>query len=987
MLSKISLPLSLVITSAALATEPKVKEANELVFDAQLSCVTFINHQLGWAVGDRGVIWHTKNGGQHWQRQVSPVSCRLSSVCFLTAQDGWIVGGTALPYGIRSRGVVLRTRDGGVHWNVISDTTLPRLLQIQMFDGRQGRAIGYRSHFFPRGVLRTNDGGRSWSTIPGYSKHNLRCGHFADPQQGVVAGKDGHIALVLENSMRELSLSQHGLANINCLHLNDDHTGLLTGNGGLVMHTQDGGLHWQIPDRPTDSFIQQIDFHTIASHENHYWLAGSPGSIVLHSPNRGKNWQVLRTGQRLAIRDLTFVDSQHGWAVGDLGMILRTGDGGITWERQDHGAGRAALVGFFVEPNTIPLELFSRLSGDEGYLGVVELLVRPDYERAAEEDWKQMADRAHDALVCVGANGTNVAWNFPWRSKQLLLPLESVAADWDRANDGQGTDLLQAYVVRKIRQWRPEVIVTEPASPSGEFAISHLVNQIVLNAAQQAGDATAYTKQITNLGLEPWQPKKVFSTLQGEQSGSVSITTATLSKRFARSLAEQSSTSRSLITDNYRAGSNVVGFRLLKSDVPGDLARRDFFSGISLRHGGDARRPYFRGATVDLAFVKRVAQKRRNVQKILEQAESAVAHGGGWFGQITDLTSGLDPQSAGEIMFHLAKRYTTTGRQDMAADILRSFVQQHPQHPLATKADLWLVQYLSSGETAVRTIRATGIATASGPVKPETSALALAKQIEQSRPELYAEPSLRFPLAVVYRRQGMPRESKRIFSQLVSSQPGTHWSLCAEMEHWLTHTHGEPPKSIGQAHLTSVKPYLDGQLNERMWQSADWLELSCPRGEDEAWPAFVAINYDSEYLYLALNCCFAPNGNYETTDLPRTRDASLEKHDRIAVHIDIDRDYTSAYQLTIDHRGWTSESCFGDDKWDPSWFVAVVKEDDTWNVEAAIPLSELITEPIHSGTAWAVGLQRTVPRVGFQSWTQPASVEITQQGFGILLFQ
>ncbi|MFB0517413.1 MAG: WD40/YVTN/BNR-like repeat-containing protein, partial [Candidatus Neomarinimicrobiota bacterium] len=33
-----------------------------------------------------------------------------------------------------------------------------------------------------------------------------------------------------------------------------------------------------------------------------------------------------------------FADQQHGWAVGDSGTVIHTGDGGDTWEYQQSGA-------------------------------------------------------------------------------------------------------------------------------------------------------------------------------------------------------------------------------------------------------------------------------------------------------------------------------------------------------------------------------------------------------------------------------------------------------------------------------------------------------------------------------------------------------------------------------------------------------------------------------------------------------------------------
>jgi hypothetical protein len=34
-----------------------------------------------------------------------------------------------------------------------------------------------------------------------------------------------------------------------------------------------------------------------------------------------------------------------------------------------------------------------------------------------------------------------------------------------------------------------------------------------------------------------------------------------------------------------------------------------------------------------------------------------------------------------------------------------------------------------------------------------------------------------------------------------------------------------------------------------------------------------------------------------------------------------------------------------------------------------------------------VGVQRTVPGVGFQSWSHPAGVKIRPEGFGLLVFE
>jgi len=67
--------------------------------------------------------------------------------------------------------------------------------------------------------------------------------------------------------------------------------------------------------------------------------------------------------------------------------------------------------------------------------------------------------------------------------------------------------------------------------------------------------------------------------------------------------------------------------------------------------------------------------------------------------------------------------------------------------------------------------------------------------------------------------------------------------------------------------------------------------------------------------------------------------------------------------------------------------VAARTAGGAWTAEAAIPLRQLVGRRIAPGTVWAIGVQRTVPGVGFQSWTTPAATRIAPEGFGHLVFE
>ena len=955
--------------------------------DVQLNSVHFVNSELGWVVGDRGVILHTRDGGSHWQRQPTPTISRLEDVEFFDDAHGWAVGGAYRPYMHETQGVVLRTSDGGRTWTQIRSDLLPRFIRIRMLDMRKGWALADGSAMYAAGVFYTDDGGRSWSTIPGQTDQAWLAGDFLDPRHGIAVGTDGHIFIVRRNGFQKTRTPELGTTRFHTLKFSNQIMGWLVGEEGRVMVTQDGGLTWVLVDSLPEEISENFNFQAVAVHSEHCWIAGSPGTVVLHTTDAGRTWNRLPTGQNLPIRDLCFVDPLHGCAVGDLGTILVTEDGGQNWTRQQSGGRRAAIVGYYSEVEHVPLELFARVSADEGYLAVVETFGRRQTATGRNTNLRSV-ERLREAVLHVGGSSVSRSGNFPLASPALRLPADAILAAWDRANDGSGADRLEEYVVRSIRQWRPDVVVTSAASPAGHFPSSHLMNQIVLAAVKKSADATSYSDQLTVARLSPWQVKKVFSQLPNEQTGSLHVDTSQLSTRLGKSYAQHAANARGLVEERYAPGPHVIGFRLLSSVMNQELARRDFFSGISLSPGGEARR-LLRSPTIkDFAALRQMGRKRRNVQKILQQSERAEQQGGGWFGQITELTRGLDTASAGEIMFHLAQRYSRLGRQEMAAEVYQVLIDRHPQHALAEKSMLWLMQYYCSSEAMQRMQGSHAKDLRQDADSHWSRALALAKQAEQSYTLLLAQPAYRFPLITAYREQGLGREAEKIYNQMASVRLGSAWNLCARTEQWLGHGRGLPPKLHAMCRMSNGRPRLDGQLHESIWKNAQRLELKGVRNESSHSAATFMLARDQGFLYFAAICPWEAAASYsEAASGPRSRDAELGSHDRVQLLLDIDRDYTSFYCLTVDYRGWTKEKCFGDVAWNPTWYVAAARDRTQWTIEAAIPLQELVREVPSSRAVWAMGIQRVIPGVGFQAWNSPADVEVIPEGFGLLFFE
>lgn len=1030
--------VALVVNAAAQADNPGTKlpaYLRPMQEDAELADVFFFGAERGWAVGDRGAIWHTSDGGQHWRLQASGVACRLSSVQFLDAENGWAAGGLFHPYTHTSRGVLLRTRDGGRSWAQDKGLMLPGLSKVKFFTGSIGWAYGETSALFPSAGFSTENGARTWGPLAGVSSPGWRAGDFIDGHTGALADRFGKLAAVRRHGLQPSRTPSFGLRRLNRMKLIGATKGWMVGDGALVLTTTDLGASWQLPEGDATAPVgADFDWQALEVRGERIWVAGTPGTKILASEDGGRSWQVFGTGQNLPIHAIAFADNLHGWAVGALGTILSTNDGGRTWRRQRTGGTRAALMAIYGEASSAPLEALARLSANDGYLSAVEIIHRGD-EQPEERQSQTYDERARAALIDAGASAAHTAWQFPLPPSGATLTAEQMVEAWNRANDGKGIERLESHLVRQIRCWRPEVILTHSASPHGDDPRGHTINQIVLHAVEQAADATRWPEQIALVGLEPWRVRKVLGSLPAGQLGDVNLASAQLATRLGCGLADHVAGPRGLIADRYIASPTNLGFRLCVDTLPQRVGEHDFFSGITLHPGGEARRMLAEFSAQGVDVMRRIAQKHRNMQAVVARSEQSDYDSSRFLAQIGDLTSGLDETTSGNVVYQLAERYRQAGRWPLAAETFGVLAERYPDHPLAEAALVWLIHYWSSGEAAWRVERAsradgkrTATAQLAGNLSiippPDTlgqvlparrttdgdrnfaqghvltldntlernwpeRAAALGKALEHRSPATHAEPMVRFPLAAAHRKQGLTRQAERYYLETTRTRGKDAWWACAAGERWLDDPQDLPPKPVLRA-ISGPKPHLDGRLDDELWKHAQRAVLHAPSADDQANgkpPATAMIGYDSEFLYLAVECQKTPGEAYAQGEGPRPRDPDLAGHDRVDFYFDLDRDWATYYRLSVDHRGWTGDACWDDATWNPQWFVATGGDDTTWAAEAAIPLAELTGEPPHPKYVWAAGIQRTLPGGALQSWSTPAAANVMPEGFGYLIFE
>lgn len=285
--------------------------------------IYFIDHLRGWAAGDSGIIIHTSDGGLNWRIQDSKTTEDIEDIFFLNENLGW-----ALSWDITTQfgTYIHRTADGGNNWSKEFYSEPNKFMKTIMFlDSLNGWMGG-----FPGEMVGTRDGGIEWMPAQidsGAASHFpvLRF-NFFNPNYGFANG--GHIDLSgviwkTINGGENWSSVAVGPEPIHAIHFFDSLNVVGVGGdfeyGTGVVRSNDGGANWIYENLQILGIAFALSFRT----ETEGWAPlGTSGNLLL-TTDAGSTWSAIPAPGGAYIYDLTFVDSLHGYAVGDDGVILK----------------------------------------------------------------------------------------------------------------------------------------------------------------------------------------------------------------------------------------------------------------------------------------------------------------------------------------------------------------------------------------------------------------------------------------------------------------------------------------------------------------------------------------------------------------------------------------------------------------------------------------------------------------------------------------
>lgn len=907
--------------------------------DATLRGVTFVDPDRGWAVGDLGVILHTTDGGDTWSHQLSGTTHTLSSVIFLNAERGFAAGGWYEADTGLSRGVLLETRNGGKNWTpILADLPWIRTLRVASEGGLV--ASGDWSPAYNSRAFLSGDLGKSWQSI----EHADAASVKGVQLNGASLAMFNHQGTLYEVPYRDSKTSVLVNAPGTELLLFEGSTVVARRADGGVLYTRDRGRNWlsvNVNDLAVTGCAMLVN--------GDLCLYGLPGNSVLRIDGQG-TVERSTVESSLPLHSMQFVDQHRGWAVGALGQVVATRDGGRTWRALRGGEKRAMVLAVAQKPHAIPWIVLASESLEQGRRIAVAIAAEPMQELPEIEQ--------HDPLI-------GSWWQRTLHACGLIGGAETVL--WTSSSEnlsGQETSLQQS-----LSALRPLVLVLGSDLTDAQ-------REAWLKSAAQLGVMRVFDVAQANRGELNYHSSAVLpvsGTIAGDhwKRAMEPLNSRFLipERTYLRRRWDQSPDSRvpAFVSESI---ANTQATRPISD------GRRRNIQVLSARSGEQAMvdRLMRQLSSVDDAALE------LNIKALVKQTPIE--------NQTRLLRLLLNRASVAEE----AERDTAAHRFRLYLMLLRQIPLLVPETSLARFATLrsrsieksseWTKMRLHAAERPYGGADAGQVAVASHrspfettePQMPNDAAMGSSNPLQQASGNLKASPPSTSQVIqpVSYtenqgfrqRFEDLPWESHPL--NVLRPQADSNGAI-DPMTLSIRERFGRSPSSgvwgvLMQDSLPGIiannstghatkRPRLDGILTDPCWASPNQAFFEPNRTPNNPAVQHIQFAYDDQYLYIA--AIVEVSGDYQTTiPATRVRDDWLADQPRLLIELDVDRDLTTHYQLMVDIQGRTSDACDNFTLWQPRWFVATRFSNGKRIVELAIDQTDLVNTPLTSGDKW-----------------------------------
>lgn len=247
------------------------------------------------AVGERGIVALSDDGGRHWKQAPSPTSMTLTAVRFLDAKRGWAIG---------HGGVVLVTQDGGERWT-------------RQLEGRRVAQIVLDAARADGNAKLVADAERLVADGPDKPLLDL----LIDEKRLLVVGAYGFALASMDGGLSWSSWTAR-LPNPKGLHVyavrQRGDTLLLAGEQGLVLISADGGQTFKRVETPYRGGFFAAE---LLAEPANILLAGLRGNAI-RSRDGGASWTPVASPVPVSITATAIDTRGQVLAVNQAGLVM-----------------------------------------------------------------------------------------------------------------------------------------------------------------------------------------------------------------------------------------------------------------------------------------------------------------------------------------------------------------------------------------------------------------------------------------------------------------------------------------------------------------------------------------------------------------------------------------------------------------------------------------------------------------------------------------